>query len=144
MSDADIELVRALQPAPDVDLAVLFADPATWASFEASAGPLFVGGFECAGIGGPQGDLEATGLDGLRELWTEWLSPWVSYHTTIEDVVGSGEMVMVLVHDRAVSRHDGVKVELRGASIWTMQAGRIARVEFHTHREGARAAFEGA
>jgi ketosteroid isomerase-like protein len=41
-----------------------------------------------------------------------------------------------------VSRHDGVEVDLRGASVWTMREGRIARVEFHTSRDVARAAFD--
>ena len=142
MSDADLELVRSLQPPSGTDIATLFNDPATWSAFAAASAPHFEEHFECAGIGSPQGDLHATGFDGLRELWVEWLSPWSSYRTTVEDVIGAEDKVMILVHDHAVSRHDGVEVDLRGASIWTMRDGRIASVEFHTSRAGARAAFD--
>src|SRR3954447_22796056 len=107
MSDADMELVRSLQPPPEADVATLFKEPAAWSAFAEAIGPLFEDDFECAGIGAPEGDLKGTGLDGLRELWGEWLSPWSSYHSTVEDVIGVDDKVMVLVHDRAVSRHDG-------------------------------------
>jgi ketosteroid isomerase-like protein len=56
------------------------------------------------------------------------------------DVVGG--KVTVLVRDRGISRHDGVEVDLRAASVWTMREGRIARAEFHISRDTARAAFE--
>jgi hypothetical protein len=142
VSDADVALIRSLQPPPGTDIAALFNDPAMWTAFVENAPAVFVDGFECAGIGAPQGDLEDTGFDGLRRLWNEWLSPWVSYYDTIEDVIGNGEKVMVLIHDRAVSRHSGAEVDLRGASVWTMRDGLIARVEFHTDRATARASFE--
>ena len=58
-------------------------------AFAQASAPFFEEGFECAGIGPPQGDLEAIGFDGLRELWAEWLSPWSSYRSTVEDVIGA-------------------------------------------------------
>jgi ketosteroid isomerase-like protein len=140
MSDADIELVRALQPAPDVDVAELFNDPERWSQFAANAAPFFTADFECAGIGAPQGELHARGIDGLREVFSEWLSPWASYRSSVEDVIGYGDRVLVLVHDRAVSRHDAVEVTIRAGSVWTMRDGRIARVEFHASRDTARRA----
>lgn len=140
MSDADLELVRGLQPSPEADLAVLFNDPSTWAVIAEARAHLFTPEFECAGIGGPQGEVKGIGFDGLRAVWHEWLTPWQSYRTTVEDVVGNADKVMVLVHDRGIARQGGVEVELRAASVWTMRDGRIARVEFYTDRDLARRA----
>jgi ketosteroid isomerase-like protein len=141
MSDADVALVRALQPGPDVDLAFLFTDPVAWSEFAENAAAFFADDFECAAVGAPQGKLEGKGFEGLRDLFAEWLGPWSSYKSTVEDVSGTGEKVMVLVRDRGVSKHDGVEVELLAASVWTMRDGRVTHVEFHTSRDSARAAL---
>lgn len=85
----------------------------------------------------PQGDLAARGFDGLCELWSEWLSAWTSYHSTVEDVIEAGGKVIVEIRDRAVARESGVEVELRAASVWTVRDGLIGRVEFHLTRESA-------
>lgn len=142
MSDADVALIRSLQPPPDADVATLFADPVAWSAFAQASESAFEENFTSLGVGAPQGDVQGEGFDGMRAVFAEWLSPWASYHSTVEKVVSAGDRVMILVRDRGVSRHDGVAIELRAASIWTMRDGRIARVEFHVDRDRARAAFE--
>ena len=123
-----------------MDVTTLFEDPAVWAAFAANVEALFVPDFESVGIGAPQGEVRGIGLDGLRAVFREWLSPWTAYYSAIEDVIGVGDRVMVLVHDRGVSQRDGVEVAVRAASVWTMRDGLIARVEFHTNRDAARRA----
>lgn len=142
MSEVNRELVLALQVPPDVDVVPLFSDPAAWSAFAQANESVFEENFTSVGVGAPQGEVEGVGLDGLRAVFSEWLSPWASYRSTTEDAVAAGDRVMVLVRDRGVSRHDGVEVELSAASVWTLRDERIAHVEFHTDRARARASFE--
>jgi len=118
-----------------VDLVALFAQPDAWAAFVGRAGPAFEPEFACRGVGTPQGDLEGQGLEGLRELWTEWLGPWDSYVTEIEDVRPVGDAVVVLVHDRGTQR--GTEVGLRTGAVWRVRDGLVSEVEFHVRRESA-------
>jgi hypothetical protein len=130
-------MVRSMQPPSDWDLVTLFTDEATWRGFEERFSDRFEAEFECAGIGTPGGDLEGQGFGGLLELWREWLGPWRSYRTTIEGVGEVGDKIVVSVRDAAVPRAGDTEVELRGASVWTLRGGRVARVEFFTDREAA-------
>jgi hypothetical protein len=140
MSAADRALILSLQPTPEVDLVVLFGDEAAWAGFVAGASAAFDPDFECAAIGTPQGNMEETGFDGLRSLWGEWLGPWASYRTTIDQVDEIGGRVVVAVHDRGRTTDSDTEVEIRTASVWTLRDHRVARVEFHLSRESAQAA----
>jgi ketosteroid isomerase-like protein len=142
MSEANRELVRSLQVPPDTDVVPLFSDPAAWSAFAQINRSAFAEDFTAVGVGAPQGDVEGEGFDGLRDVFLEWLSAWASYRSTVKDVLAEGDKVMVVVEDHGVSRHDGVEVELRGASVWTLRDGRVARVEFHVRRDTALAAFE--
>src|SRR4051812_15964701 len=112
MTAEDVELVRALQPAEGADLVATFIDEATWRAFEREFSGSFEPGFECAGIGTPGGDLEAHGFGGLREMWSDWLEPWTSYRTTIEDVSEVGDAVVVTLCDHAVPRAGEIEIEL--------------------------------
>jgi SnoaL-like domain len=137
MSDFARELVKARQPTPATDLVQLFADDAAWELFTEAAGDAFEPGFQCAAVGTPQGDMEENGFEGLRVLWTDWLSPWRSYRTSVDKVLEVGEKVVVWVHDWGVGPDSDVEIAIRPASVWTVQEGRVVRVEFHTSRDSA-------
>lgn len=91
--------------------------------------------------------LEATtyeGVDGLRRMWLDWLEPWSSYETRIDELIEvDDERVLVLVHDRG--RRDGVDavVDIHAAAIWTIRDGKLAHIAFFTSRDEARAAAGG-
>jgi ketosteroid isomerase-like protein len=74
-------------------------------------------------------------------MWLDWLQPWASYYVQVEEMIETGESVVVLVRDRA-RRHDmDVEVELISGSVWKfVRDGKIARVEFYAHREELREA----
>jgi ketosteroid isomerase-like protein len=82
------------------------------------------------------------GLDGLRAAWLDWLSPWDSYRTEVEDVIDAQEgRVLVLARDYARPKGTDAEVYFSGAPIWTVRDGKIARIEFYWNRaEGLRAA----
>ena len=134
-SAADIELVRSLQPVSGVDLVALFREEGAWAAFADTASSAFEPDFICRGVGTPQGELDGRGLDGLRRLWTDWLSPWDSYVADVEDVRAVGDSVVVLVRDHGTT--GGFEVDELAASVWWLRDGRVHLVEFHVDREAA-------
>ena len=93
MAPGDVEIVRALQPPEGTDLVSLFTEEAAWRAFEAQFSDRFEPDFECAAMGSPAGDLEARGFEGLLGLWGDWLEPWNSYRTAIDDVSAVGDAV---------------------------------------------------
>src|SRR4051794_5904278 len=134
MSQENVELVRSLQPQPDADLVTLFLDDGV---LEALA-PFFHEKFEVLGPNGVTEHGEGNvGLDGLRALWLDWLDPWESYRTEIEDVIDAGDEVVVLPRDHARRRGMEVEVSLMGATVWTVRDRKISRVAFYLDRAEA-------
>jgi ketosteroid isomerase-like protein len=139
VSAENIELIRAMLPSPDTDIANLFRDDRLFAST--------VGGLE--GLFHPDvesvpawrgGGTTYSGIDGFREMWIDWLEPWATYHVQVDEMIEAGDSVVVVVRDRA-RRHDmDVEVELISGSVWTVRDRKITRVEFYGNREELREA----
>jgi ketosteroid isomerase-like protein len=72
----------------------------------------------------------------------DWLSPWKSYEPVIEDVIDANEgRVLVLTRDHACPNGAEAEVYFAGAPVWTVQDGKVARIEFYFNRaEGFAAA----
>ena len=135
MSQENVELVRALQPAPGVDMAELFRDDLSWAALSALLAPALAPDVECVTRGFPGfDDAVSVGLDGLRSAWLEWLAPWSSYRSEVEETIDLGEKVVVLVRDFARRTGDAPEVALTSAAVWTVRDGKVARVEFCADR----------
>ncbi|HME05124.1 MAG TPA: hypothetical protein VKG38_19025, partial [Solirubrobacteraceae bacterium] len=66
MSRENVELVTALQLAPDVDVAKLFRDDDMWSELANAVGPFFHSNFESVPPGVPGTEKVHIGLDGLR------------------------------------------------------------------------------
>jgi ketosteroid isomerase-like protein len=88
-------------------------------------------GFEC-GIYHPAAPhVTYPGLDGLRACWRDWLAPWASYRTEIEELIDVGERVVVIARDYGRREAGAAEVEQRNAAVWTVRDGRIVRAEFY-------------
>jgi ketosteroid isomerase-like protein len=127
------DLIRALFPPPEVDLVHLLRDDEAFGATIAAAGDIFDPDVESAAfwLGG---DRSYRGLEGFRRMWLDWLEPWASYHVHLEDVIEDGDRVAVLIRDRGRHRDSDAEVELLAGSVWTVRAGRIARVELYANR----------
>ena len=136
MSREDVELVRRLQPGPHVDLVALFRDEDLAARSGEAIAPFFHPDFKCVTHLGAEGRTYV-GMDGLRSGWLEWLAPWAAYRAEIEECVGVGERVLVLVRDFGRPEPGAPEVEQVGASIWTVRDGKVARAEFYANRTEA-------
>jgi ketosteroid isomerase-like protein len=138
MSEENVEIVRGLQP--QADLAVLFRDDPTAAATIEAAAAFFEPDFESVFVQ-PVENSTATGFAGLRAAWIDWLTPWESYRTEIEDIVDLGDRVAVLTRDFGRRKGMEREVDFKGVAIYIFRGSRIARIEFHFDRaEGLEAA----
>jgi SnoaL-like protein len=129
MSQQNVELVRALVPTPDTDVASLFRDERIFEATREALASFFDPGFESVAVW-QGGGTTYTGVEGFREMWLDWLEPWATYHVHVDEVIDAGDRVVVLVRDRA-RRHDvDAEVELISGSVWEVRDARIVRVEF--------------
>jgi ketosteroid isomerase-like protein len=143
MSRRDVEIVRGLLgPFEQGDIVPLFRDEAISAAITAATAPFFTPDFECVFVREDVGRAAYWGLDGLRDAWLDWLSPWESYRAEIEDVIDARDgRVVVLSRDYARPKGTDAEVYFIGAPVWTVRDGKIARIEFYWNRaEGLLAA----
>jgi hypothetical protein len=131
MSQENVEIVRRFQPSPDLDIAALFRDDATWAATSEAAASVLDEDF-AAGVRTLDDQAPfLPGVDGLRSTWLDWLEPWESYRTEIEDVIDVGkDSVLVLTRDYGRRVGSNAEVRLHGAGLYTMRDGKIALAEF--------------
>lgn len=137
MSQENVEIVLGLQPAPGADLVRLFRDDLAWAALSAVLARSVAEGFRCEAVGFLDADAAFEGVKGLRSLWLQWLAPWQSYRTEVEDTIELGDRVVVLVRDFGRRAGDTPEVELAGAAVWTVSAGKVAGVVFYPDRARA-------
>ena len=137
MSQPNVELIVSLQPAQDVDIAQRFRDDAIVKVLATTVAPMFHSDFEAAAIDALRGETTYRGIDGLRELWQDWLSPWEAYRTEIEETRDLGDRVLLLVRDFGRRTGSTQEVALNAAAVWTVRVGKIVRAEFHADRTTA-------
>src|SRR5258705_12143221 len=100
MWQENLEVVRGIQPAPDVDLAALFRDDTAWAALSKAVAPLFDQDFKAGMRTFDRHPPVLQGLEGLRSVWLDWLQPWASYRTEIQEVIDiDDKRVLVLAYD---------------------------------------------
>ena len=141
MSAENVELVRWLQPPPDIDLTELFrrdGDPADVQAWIDAMSNALTDDFVCSFHA--LGEDEHHGAAGLRKIWLDWLEPWESYRAQSQELIDLGDRVLVHAHD--VGRRHGMAeaVELHGVTLWTVRDGKVARVQFFARREDGYAA----
>ncbi len=138
MSPRNVELVQALIPTADTDVAPLFRDEGLFEASKEALAPHLHPDFESVAVW--QGGTTYAGVEGFREMWLDWLQPWATYYVDVEEVIDAGDRVVVLVRDRG-RRHDmEAEVGLISGSVWEVRDGRIARVHFCGDRGEALAA----
>jgi ketosteroid isomerase-like protein len=125
-----------LGPFEQGDLIPLFRDDAIAASITGASEPFVTRDFECVFVREDVGRSAYRGLAGLRAAWLDWLLPWDSYRAGVDDVIDAGDgRVVVLTHDHARPKGSGAEVSFRGAPVWTVRDGKVARIEFSWDRE---------
>jgi SnoaL-like domain len=128
------DLIRALVPSPETDFAHLIRDDNAYTATIAAVGGILDPEVESAAVWLGEGRTYR-GLEGFRRMWLDWLEPWATYHVQVEGVMEEGDRVIVLVRDRGRHHDSDAEVELLAGSVWTVRAGKVARVEFYANRQ---------
>jgi hypothetical protein len=135
----NVELVR--RQIGDVDLAAVLRDDEAWAARVAEIEAGFEADFEFV-VRGPGEPVTGRGFEEWRTLFLDWIEPWETYRPGIEEIRDLGERVVVLGQDRG--RMKGMDREIEGPKglvLYTLQAGKIAGIEYFFDRgEGLKAA----
>jgi uncharacterized protein len=84
----------------------------------------------------PESDVYR-GRETIREFLHGFLESWEEFVQEVEDVVASGDKLVVLLHMRGRGRESGVEVDASYAHVWTMRGGRATRVDAYYDRERA-------
>ena len=137
MSRENVELVRRLQPAPDVDIAQLVRDDDINARWVGAVTSVFHSDFECVMMSATEGLTTYVGLDGLREAWLDWTAPWATYRTEIEQLIDAGDRVVVLVRDFGRRVEGAFEVAFSAATVWSIRDRKVLRAEFFPDRDRA-------
>jgi ketosteroid isomerase-like protein len=135
MSRENVDLVRGLIPPSDADLAALFRDKAVFDQMVSALEPFIDPQVESVAVW--QGGTVYNGVEGFRQLWLDWLEPWTSYHTAVDEAIDGGDRVLLFAHDTGRRQDADAEVELFAASIWDVRDGKIVRVEFFGSRAEA-------
>ena len=77
------------------------------------------------------------GREGVVEEAKRWEEMWSDYRFAVEDLVDSGDRVVLLYHQVGRAKESGVEVEERAAWVYTVHDGKISRVEMFQEREAA-------
>jgi ketosteroid isomerase-like protein len=132
MSHANVELVRSLLPGPDTDMVALFNDDSASGELMHAWAPLLDPDFVAVKHFPGAEPETAQGLHGLRAGWLDWLAPWASYRTEIEEMLDLGDRVVAVICDYGRREPHAPEIALKSAVVWTVGAGRIVRAEFYT------------
>ena len=133
MSQKNVEIVKGLYPRPDADIAALFRDKRSFETMRESLRSLLTDDFESVAVVLGQTRRYA-GLEGLRQNWLDWLEPWATYRSTIDELIDAGERVVLLLRDYGRREGTDKEVEIIAASICTIREGKLARWEDYPDR----------
>jgi ketosteroid isomerase-like protein len=137
VSQENVDLVVGLQLAPSEDWAQIVRDDAVWAEVGQAVSHLFHPDFESSVplLGSTR---TYVGIDGLRDAWRDWLAPWATYRSEIDEAIDLGDdRVLLLLHD--YGRREGSAQEVRAnvAAIWAVRDGKVARFDAYADRRDA-------
>ena len=141
MSRENVELVRALFPPPGTDFARLIRDEDSFALVRDALSPLVTDDFQSV-MAFPGHTRTYVGLEGYRKNWLDWLEPWETYRTTMDELIDAGESVVVLLRDHGRRKGMDAEVELIGATTFVFRGRKLAQIEDYGDRAQALEAAE--
>jgi ketosteroid isomerase-like protein len=121
MSQENVEVVRELWDAysrGDIDRVIALSDPYV-VLVTLEEGPLY-------------------GPDAIRANYARWMEAWEEEpETTVDEVIGTGDHVLVIACFQGRGRGSGVRVEQRLYEVYTLRNGSILRVDEFSDRATA-------
>ena len=77
------------------------------------------------------------GNDAVLANYERWDEAWEGAETTLEEVIGHGDMVFVAARFHARGRASGVEVETRVYEVYTVRDGKVLRIDEYATRDEA-------
>lgn len=77
------------------------------------------------------------GLDAVQGFMRDFLKQWSRYTIEAQELLGSGEKVLVVGMQHAVAAQTGIELELPTNAVWTFRNGRVARMLWTLDRNEA-------
>jgi ketosteroid isomerase-like protein len=75
------------------------------------------------------------GVDGFREAWSDWISPYDGFRIEVEDVLTLEDKLVFIVRQIATTRQSEVEVETSSAAVWWFEEGRVRQAAFYLDRQ---------
>jgi len=120
MSDQDVAAVRRLFETQDLEEALEVLDPA----------------IEVRDFDIPDADTYR-GHDGYRRWLANWMETFPETSIELEEILDSGDRVVVIIRVMARGRGSGIELERRDGMVWTMREGRVVAIEYYGSAEEA-------
>jgi len=81
------------------------------------------------------------GRQGFVDGWRFWMRDWSEFRVELDELIDAGDVVVALVRQSGRGRGSGVEVEQETATVFTVEGGKITRIEaYGGRREALRAA----
>jgi ketosteroid isomerase-like protein len=119
MSQANVDLVRR-----------------GYESFHATG--RFAAGFAVAGFawdmskfGGWPEQQVYEGVDGAERFLREWISAWEDWRLEVESLHDAGRRVVAVMRQHGRSKATGMEVDMSFAQVWTVDGGKMTRMEMY-------------
>jgi ketosteroid isomerase-like protein len=77
------------------------------------------------------------GNDAVLANYKRWNEAWEEAETTIEEVTGQGDRVLVAARFHGRGRASGAEVESRLYEVYTLRDGKVLRIDEYEHRAEA-------
>jgi ketosteroid isomerase-like protein len=79
------------------------------------------------------------GHDGVRAFWRNWLSAWSDLEFEIQEIVGAGDEVVLLIRDqRQWGRYSGLETEFEPyGMVFTIRGAKVIRVRQFPDQQSA-------
>ena len=77
------------------------------------------------------------GNDAVLANYERWHEAWEGAETTVEEVIGHGDRVLVTVRFQARGRASGIEIDTRLYEVFTLRDGKVLRIDEYEHRDAA-------
>lgn len=77
------------------------------------------------------------GERGLERFFQSYWDAFDSISIEVEEVIGSGDAIVVIIRARGRGKESGVEVDARGPHLWRFRAGRVVGLALYEHLDEA-------
>jgi ketosteroid isomerase-like protein len=77
------------------------------------------------------------GVEGARDFLAEWTAAWDDWELEVDALHDAGDKIIAVLRQRGRSKMTGMLVEMSFAQVWTLRAGRRARMDMYSDPDEA-------